>query len=95
MGIHFPGLICFEDDEDEPSGIVFFMIVSLPEDAADTICCSIDLLILTVKFFCKAACFIKMSFLGGIVLCPFFVLAAACRAFRFVDALVCRPFVFP
>ena len=27
----------------------FFMIVSLPEDAADTICRSIDLLILALK----------------------------------------------
>lgn len=25
------------------SGTVFFMIVSFPEDAADTICCSMDL----------------------------------------------------
>lgn len=28
---------------------VFFMIVSLPADAADTICCSIDLFILAVS----------------------------------------------
>jgi hypothetical protein len=84
------------------------MIVSLPEDAADTIWRSIDLLILALKPYfdkvykkrlvgeedngrwtlCKAACFIKMGFLGAIVLCPFFVLAAACRAFLFVGALV-------
>ena len=72
LSIHFPGLICFEDDEDKlnqsakealshiwllkrygnkahPSDIEFFIIVSLPEDAADTIWRSIDLLILAVK----------------------------------------------
>lgn len=31
------------------SSVAFFMIVSLPEDAAETICCSIDLLILAVS----------------------------------------------
>ena len=31
------------------SGTVFFMIVSLPADAADTICCSIDLVTLALS----------------------------------------------
>lgn len=33
------------------SGATFFMIVSLPEDAAVHICISIDLLILALKFY--------------------------------------------
>jgi len=35
------------------SGIVFFIIVSLPEDAAETICCSIELLTFAVSSFGK------------------------------------------
>src|SRR6266542_2111580 len=35
------------------TGIVSFIIVSLPDDAAETICCSIDLLIFAVSSFVR------------------------------------------
>jgi hypothetical protein len=37
------------DDETHGSGAVVFMIVSLPAEAAETICCSIDLPIFALK----------------------------------------------
>jgi hypothetical protein len=43
--------MCVLHDEVSPTytSAVFFMIVSLPADAADTICCSMDLFILAVS----------------------------------------------
>ena len=48
-----PMSACDQEDQSEngtyDSGTVFFMIVSLPADAADTICCSIDLVTLALS----------------------------------------------
>jgi len=68
------------DFDDEASGATFFMIVNFPEDAAETICCSIDRLILAVKLLCIAACFTKAAFFGAMYFFPFFGAAAALAA---------------
>lgn len=59
---------------------VFFMIVSLPADAADTICCSMVLFILAVNDCLMEACLTRAVFLGGMYRFPFFGLAAALAA---------------
>lgn len=56
------------------------MIVSLPADAADTICCSMDLFILAVSDCLMEACLTRAVFLGGMYRFPFFGLAAALAA---------------
>jgi hypothetical protein len=79
------------------SGTVFFMIVSLPADAADTICCSMDLVTLALSALRMWASLMRAGFLGGSCRRPFFgadAALAACLAFE--DAgLACRPLVLP
>jgi len=94
MQPYFPGLFFVVDDE--ASGIVFFMMVSGPEDAAVTIWRSIDLLIFAVKSFFITACFTRIGFLGGIVRLPFLVFAAALAPCRLLFVTFAwSPFVFP
>jgi len=79
------------------SGAVFFMIVSFPAEAADTICCSIDLVTLAFNALRMLATWTKAGFLGGSCRFPFFGAAAAlaaCLAFD-DEALAWRPFVLP
>lgn len=81
----------------EVSRLAFFMIVSFPEEAAATICCSMELLILALSFLCIAACCTAWIFFGGACLLPFFVFAAAlaeCLAAD-PDAFCAKPLVFP
>jgi len=90
----FPPLVAFPGSE---SGTVFFMIVSLPEDAADTICCSMDLVTFALSALRMPASLTSAVFLGGSCLRPFFGAAAAlaaCLAFE-DEGLVRRPLVLP
>ena len=71
-----------------------FMIVSLSGDATETICCSIDLLILAVKDLRMVACLTRAALLGGMYLFPFLGSAAFLVCLK--DAgFACKPFVFP
>lgn len=65
----------FEEDEaflvsSEPT---FFRIVSFPDEAALTVCCSIERLIFVLRSFFKEAIFIASTFLGAMYRFPFFV----------------------
>ena len=55
------------------SGTVFFMIVSLPADAADTICCSMDLVTLALSA-CDVGWRMAQEIMGGTIPCACWLL---------------------
>lgn len=86
-----------EEDEAflESSGPTFFMIVSFPEEAALTVCCSIERLIFVLRPFFSEAIFIASAFLGAMYRLPFLVVEeedVERVAFCFE---VCIPLTFP